>query len=336
MQPIFDIDIPPAKVLIVGDDRDSRRLMEGLLVQAGHELVTASSGEQTLDMVRRHSPDLVLIDVTTTGVDGRDLVRRLKINSSARGIPVILIAGLDDHATIGRGLDAGADDFLTKPVNEAELMARVGNQLRLKAQADFAHEANEMLTAVVDARATALVASERLYREAFETSPVATIHSTLDGRILRVNRRVSDLLGGAPDELMEVAIPRLLQGETPDEIVGLRQLAGGVIDHVIDERRYRRGDGRFVWLRVDRSVQRDTAGRPMHFVSVIEDITAARILDAQGATGDEDGSDGVIGIGRRSRQQQQQQPQAPRQPQHAAQREQWTERAGERRRRSGE
>ena len=90
-----------------------------------------------------------------------------------------------------------------------------------------------------------------------------------------------------------------------------------------DEKRYRRGDGRFGWLRIDRSVQRDATGGPLHFVSIIEDITAARILDAQGATGDEDGSNGVIGIGRRSR------PQAP-------PRDNWIKRAGERRRRVGE
>ena len=128
-----------------------------------------------------------------------------------------------------------------------------------------------------------LVESERLYRSTFDAAPVGIVHVGLDGQWLRVNQRLCDLLGYSREELQGRAVQELLQLEdVPGEAEAFRQMAAGTLDrHVVDEKRYRRRDGSFVWARVNMSVHRDADGQPQHFISVIEDITERRTLEAQ-------------------------------------------------------
>jgi DNA-binding response OmpR family regulator len=131
--------LEPARVLIVDDDRNNRHLLEVMLGPEGVLLMTASSGEEALALIDVAPPDLILLDVMMPGLDGFEVVRRLKANEKTRNIPVILVTALSDRASKHAGLEAGADDFLSKPVDRAELCTRVKNLLSLKAYADF-HE----------------------------------------------------------------------------------------------------------------------------------------------------------------------------------------------------
>src|SRR5947207_1943166 len=120
-----------------------------------------------------------------------------------------------------------------------------------------------------------LVESERLYRSTFDAAPVGIVHLGLNGRWLRVNQRLYDLLGYPREELQSRAVQELTETEEAEgEAEALGRMAAGTLDrHVVDEKRYRRRDGSFVWARVNMSVHRDAEGRPQHFISVIEDIT---------------------------------------------------------------
>ena len=133
------------RILIVDDERNNRELLEAMLNEEGYILVGAESGEAALEMVARQPPDLILLDVLMPGVDGFEVTDALKGNAATRNIPIILVTALDDRAGRLHGLSAGAEDFLAKPVDRAELCARVRNLLRLK-------------TAIEDARAAHLVA----------------------------------------------------------------------------------------------------------------------------------------------------------------------------------
>jgi len=123
-------------VLIVDDERSARDTLEALLFREGYELVFAASGHEALTLLQELTPDVILLDVMMPGMDGFEVCQRLKANEQWRHIPVILITALDRREDLVQGLDAGADDFLHKPVNGPELRARVRSMLRIKRQYD--------------------------------------------------------------------------------------------------------------------------------------------------------------------------------------------------------
>src|SRR5256885_8501107 len=120
------------RILVVDDLDANRQLLTRLLVRDGHLVFTASSGAQALDLVAREQPDLVLLDVVMPHMSGFDVCRELKGETATRLIPVVLVTALGGTRERIEGLEAGADDFLTKPVNAQELQARVRSPLRIK------------------------------------------------------------------------------------------------------------------------------------------------------------------------------------------------------------
>ena len=283
MNPRPDVREHPARLLIVDDDHHNRQLLEVMLAPEGFHLMTAASGEEALAMVAQHPPDLILLDIMMPGMDGYQVAGTLKANPATKNIPIIVITSLDDRNARMLGLTAGAEDFLSKPIDRAELCMRVRNLLRLKAYGDYHDKYTQMLEAEVGSRTADLVESERLYRSTFDAAPVGIVHVGLDGQWLRVNQRLCDLLGYSREQLQSPAAQELMQCEdVAGEAESFRQMAAGTLDrHVVDEKRYRRRDGSVMWARVNMSVHRDADGQSQHFISVIEDITDRRTLEAQ-------------------------------------------------------
>jgi two-component system, cell cycle sensor histidine kinase and response regulator CckA len=282
MKRIPDI-VEAARILIVDDERQNRQLMEVMLAPEGFLLESAESGEEALQLAVARPPDLILLDIMMPHMDGYQVAARIKANTATRNIPIIMVTALTDRDARMRGLSAGAEDFVTKPVDRAELCVRVRNLLRLKAYGDYHDRYSQLLEDEVGSRTADLVASERLYRSTFDAAPVGIVHVALDGPWLRVNQRVSDLLGHPRDELVGPGVQALLGLEDASgEAEALRRMAAGALDrHVIDEKRYRRQDGSIMWARVNISVHRDADGQAQHFIAVIEDITERRMLEAQ-------------------------------------------------------
>jgi putative two-component system response regulator len=122
----------PAQILVVDDDPAIVELLRRMLTREGYAVVAAADGQQALEQVAAHRPDLVLLDVTMPLMDGFTVCRRLKDNEETALIPVTMLTGLDDQDHRRRGIEAGADDFLTKPIDHVTLRARIRTQLRLK------------------------------------------------------------------------------------------------------------------------------------------------------------------------------------------------------------
>ena len=249
----------------------------------GFSFVAATNGEEALAIVASEPPDLVLLDVMMPGMDGYQVARSIKGEVTTKNIPIVMITALDDRSARLFGLRAGAEDFLSKPVDRAELCVRVKNLLRLKAYGDYLDKHGQMLEAKVDSRTAELIESERLYRSTFDGAPVGIVHVGLDGRWLRVNQRMCDLLGYSRDELESHAVQRCVQSEDgTDATEYLNQMAQGTRErYVVDEARYLHRDESSVWIRIHMSVHRDADGAAQHFISVIEDITERRALETK-------------------------------------------------------
>jgi signal transduction histidine kinase len=123
-------------VLIVDDEPVVRDVIEGLLFKEGYHLAFASNGREALAYVETTTPDVILLDVMMPEMNGFEVCQHLKADKRWQHVPIILITALSDKKDLVRGLEAGADDFLHKPVNEQELRARVRSLLRIKKQYD--------------------------------------------------------------------------------------------------------------------------------------------------------------------------------------------------------
>jgi putative two-component system response regulator len=126
----------PGRIVVADDMPASVDLFERLLTKDGHTVLRAHDGAAAFALASSAQPDLVLVDVMMPGLNGFDVCRRLKQNPATRLIPVVLITALQDNANRLEGINAGADDFLSKPVNAPELRARVQSLLRIKRYTD--------------------------------------------------------------------------------------------------------------------------------------------------------------------------------------------------------
>jgi putative two-component system response regulator len=143
------------KILVVDDYEANLRGLGQLLRRANYSVSSATNGRDALDLVRRERPDLVLLDVLMPGLSGVDVCRELKRSADTCLTPVVLISGAQERATILAGLDAGADDFLNKPIDPEELYTRVRSLMRLKRVTDDLESAEALfltLGRVIEAR----------------------------------------------------------------------------------------------------------------------------------------------------------------------------------------
>jgi two-component system cell cycle response regulator len=125
-----------ARILVVDDIEANIRLLEAKLTSEYYEVITASDGLVALDLAVSADPDIILLDVMMPGLDGFEVCRRLKQDPATRHIPVVMVTALDGRRDRLTGLEAGADDFLTKPIDDIALFARVRSLSRLKMVAD--------------------------------------------------------------------------------------------------------------------------------------------------------------------------------------------------------
>ena len=134
-----------AKILVVDDTPLNVKMLVDILTYKGFSVVTANGGTEALAKVESEQPDLVLLDVMMPDIGGYDVCRAIRANPATALLPVVMVTALDATRERAKGLDAGADDFLTKPINQPELMARVNSLLRIKTYQDQLADLNRNL-----------------------------------------------------------------------------------------------------------------------------------------------------------------------------------------------
>jgi class 3 adenylate cyclase len=154
----------PAKLLVVDDTPRNVKLLADLLAVKGYTVTTAASGPEALARIEAEPPDLVLLDVVMPEMSGYEVCRKIREKPATATLPVVMVTALDPAQERVKGIEAGADDFLTKPINQAELLARVRSLLRIKELHDRLAEWNRTLEERVQEQVAQLERLSRLKR----------------------------------------------------------------------------------------------------------------------------------------------------------------------------
>ncbi len=172
-----------ARILVIDDDTVVRSYFVRVLSQVGYEVVSAGDGAAGLALLRERAPDLVLTDVHMPLVGGFDLLEQLRSHDATRHIPIIICSGSSESSFKVTGLDLGANDYLTKPIDSEELIARVRAQLRQAAEAAYWREASllDPLTGLLNRRGCVETLHRAVARATREVSPLSVVYLDLDG-----------------------------------------------------------------------------------------------------------------------------------------------------------
>ena len=220
---------PTPTILVVDDEIHNRKLLEALLRPKGYLTQSAACGKDALALIAQRAPDLILLDVIMPDMDGYELAGIVKASPATSNIPIIMLTALTHRSARLEGLDAGAEDFLTKPVDQAELWLRVRNLLRLKELSDFFQNHARILEEQVQARTKLLqTANEDL--QAFSYSIAHDLRgplSTVAGFCSLLDKQIRS---GAESELSKRYLDRIRAGvvkmsELIDALLSLAQLS---------------------------------------------------------------------------------------------------------------
>src|SRR4051794_28474951 len=129
-QPAAGSSSLPARILIADDNPQGAELLEAFLTDSGHETRTAADGEETLRKVAQWKPDLILLDIMMPKISGFEVCKRLKADPATGDIAVLMITALDQPSDVERALEAGTDEYMTKPINKSDLLLRVRSLLK--------------------------------------------------------------------------------------------------------------------------------------------------------------------------------------------------------------
>lgn len=184
-------------ILIVDDKPNNIKLLEAILKPEGYRTMNVGSGNEALAAVAQQAPDMILLDVMMPDIDGYQVAAKLKADPVTQTIPIIFVTGLSDRNSRLIGLNSGAEEFLLKPVDGAELRMRVRNMLRLKEYSDVLNQHNQVLEKRVMARTSELHASHvetifALTRAAEHRDDDTGIHVR---RISHFSRHLAEALG---------------------------------------------------------------------------------------------------------------------------------------------
>lgn len=237
-----------SKILIVDDVPKNIQVVANILKSQGYSMAFAQNGPTALEMVRSTTFDLILLDIMMPEMDGIEVCQRLRSAPETRDIPVLFLTAKTDTESVVAGFEAGAMDYVVKPVNDAELLARVRTHLSLYRHQRSLRDMNERLAAEIEERRKAVARYDEMVRNAVQ----GMFQSTLSGRVVAANPAYARIMGYAsPEELL--ATPNLAETlyEHPEDreamIVVLRR--EGILSNY--ESRVRRKDGQTAWLMIN-------------------------------------------------------------------------------------
>lgn len=270
-----------ATIMLVEDNEISRELMELILASDGYKVLLAACGEEALALAAKQSPDLILLDIMMPGIDGFEVTRRLKADPCSSNIPIIQITLLDDRESRLKGLQAGAEEFLTKPVEYLELLARIKNMLKIKALNNLLADHNRILEEQVATRSSELRKSEARCHSIIEaitdcrwTVRIENGHTVETMQGAAATGYTAEEFSANPRLWIEMVVPedRSMVEELVEKIMTGNDVAP--IEHRITG-----NDGQVRWVSNTTIPFRDTSGKLLSYDCVIKDITERKLTE---------------------------------------------------------
>jgi PAS domain S-box-containing protein len=288
-------------ILVVDDSPQNIELLEAYLVVQGYEIVKAENGEEALRKLSDYPIDLILLDVMMPGMDGFEVTRRVRQDNTHRLLPIILVTALRAMDFRVKGIEAGCDDFISKPVDEIELLARVRSLLKVKAYNDLMSNYRKELESEVTKRTEELKHalenmqqditkrknaeddlqnSEEKYRTILENIEEGYYELDLAGNFTFFNDSMCRIMGYPREELMgmnnrvytnKVNAKKLFQAFNE---VYRTEKPGRIVDNEII-----RKDGINRYLETSISLHKDSSGNPIGFRGVVRDISEQKQVE---------------------------------------------------------
>jgi PAS domain S-box-containing protein len=254
------LDGQKVRILLADDNADMRNYVHRLL-EPYCEVEKVSDGEEAYTAAQKAPPDLILSDIMMPKMDGFELLSYLKSDSSLKTIPVILLSARAGEEARVEGLQAGADDYLVKPFNAQELLARVKANLNLELH--YARQEAE----------EARWHSEEQFKGLFNQAAAGIAQTDLIGKFILVNQRYCDMVGRCQEELLQLCMQDITHPEDLHVNLLLFERAYKEGRAFAIEKRYVRPDGSAIWVSNHVSLIRDRLGHPQSILAVSQDIT---------------------------------------------------------------
>ncbi len=235
-------------ILIVDDEITNLGMLSNYLGETGYQVLTARDGELGLQKAQYALPDLILLDVVLPGIDGFETCRRLKADKTTKEIPVIFITILEDTADKVKGFAVGGVDYIPKPFQKEEVLARLTAHLRIRSLTDALEEAKASLERQVEARTKALQISEARYRALYQDNPSMFFTLNADGMIVSVNSFGAGQLGYTIEELVGQSVLKVFYEEDREAVAtGLQHCLQTPWETERWQFRKMRKDGSLLW-----------------------------------------------------------------------------------------
>ena len=255
------------EILIVVDEVPNLKLLTQILSQQGYNVRPSERPQLAIDSALAQPPALILLDVKMPDMDGFEVCKRLKQDEHTRNVPIIFITALEGMQDKVRGFAAGCADFITKPFQEEEVLARVQTHIELR-------NLQLNLEEIISDRTNKLMESESRFRATFEQAAVGVAHVSLEGNFLRVNTKFCEIVGYSEDEIHALTFQEITH---PDDLETdldyVRQVLEGARESYSMDKRYYQKNGSIIWINLTVSLVFDKEGHQKYFVAVIKDIS---------------------------------------------------------------
>jgi PAS domain S-box-containing protein len=200
-------------ILVVDDQPQNIELLEAHLVPQGYEIVKAANGEEALGKLSGNQIDLILLDVMMPGMDGFEVTRRVRQDNIHRLLPIILVTALRETEDRVKGIEAGCDDFISKPVDKMELLARVRSLLKVKAYNDLMSNYQKELESEVTRRTEELKRAFIFQQRLIDALPLPVFYMDSEGRYLGCNSSFEILYGQKREQVTGKSVYELFPKE---------------------------------------------------------------------------------------------------------------------------
>ena len=251
-------------IVIVDDKPTNLGVLFDFLTDSGFKVLVAQDGESAIQKVEYAHPDLILLDVMMPGIDGFETCRRLKANPATQDIPVIFMTALSEAVDKVKGFSLGAVDYVTKPMQQEEVRARVTTHLTLR---NLHHKLQE--------QNLQLQKAEEKYRSIVENATEGIFQATPEGRYITANPALARILGySSPEALMNemsnIGKQLYLEPMRRDDLIALMNREDTLSDF---ESQVYRKDGSVIWISENIRTVRDANGKLLYYEGSVTDIT---------------------------------------------------------------